>query len=131
MDDLASLLTLLAEAEAMLTRETETILAGDDPDPYLPENKETLLRRLERQITSAPGLAAVAGGAEHRQLCAAFDRLVHAATRNEAVLRGALHGSYMLVQAVREAVDGYPGRRPFATNAGHQAGQTGGFNRLA
>lgn len=131
MDDLACLLRLLAEAEALLTRETEAILAGHDPDPDLPGDKEALLRRLEAEISNTPRLAASADTADYRQLCASFECLVQAATRNEAVLRGALRGRCMLVHAAREAVDGYPGRRSFATPTAHRTDQAGGFNRLA
>ena len=131
MDEMACLLSLLAEAEAVLTRETEAILAGHDPDPDLTACKDELLQRLEPQLANTTRLTSRADTAEHRRLCAGFDRLVQAAVRNDAVLRGALRGSCMVVHAMREAGDGYPGRHSFATHRARQAEPASGFDRIA
>ncbi|MCA8928688.1 MAG: hypothetical protein KDC18_11505 [Alphaproteobacteria bacterium] len=128
MNDADHLLRLLAMTESVLNRETETLLAGGLPDAALCQRKLHLVTQLEPQIPEAPRLAAGMGADERRQLRTGFERLLQAATRNEAVLRGAMCGSRLLVHAMRQATEDYPGR---AAGGAPDAGTAGQVNRIA
>jgi hypothetical protein len=107
MTNLTHLLRLLAETESILTRETETILSGATINDTDVLRKTDLMGRL---IVAAPhtGHLAYASDANGRQqLRDGFERMLQAAARNEAVLRGALRGSRLITSALREGSTAY------------------------
>lgn len=117
MADPSGLLQLLAETEAALTRESEAILAGQEPDAAWMPHKAELVRQLECQIPFAKSPAGTADSKQRGEWQAALRGLLQAAARNDAVLRGALRGGRILVRAVCDGPERYPGRPSSAPSA--------------
>jgi len=131
MHDPAGLLRLLAETEAMLARESENILAGRTPDAGLAAGKADMIRRLVRHIAPAADLAPTVSALLREQLRTGTERLLQAATRNEAVLRGALRGGRILLHAACDTPESYPGRQSSTPPAAALPGRPGSFDRRA
>ena len=116
MSSLAYLLRQLAETESILTRETETILAGGSMTTADAERKYTLVAQLMLVAPEAGHIAYACDADGRRQLRDGFERMLQAAARNEAVLRGALRGARVIASALQECFAGYaagePQRRP-------------------
>lgn len=131
MADPSGLLQLLAETEAALTRESEAILAGQPPDAAWMPHKAELVRQLECQIPVAENMAATADRLRQGEWQAALQGLLQAAARNEAVLRGALRGGRMLVRALCNGPDRYPGRPSSVPSTAASDDRIGNFDRRA
>ncbi len=116
MSSLAYLLRQLAETESILTRETETILAGAAVTAVDAERKFALVAQLMQVAPEAGHIAYACDPDGRRQLRDGFERMLQAAARNEAVLRGALRGARVIASALQECFAGYaagePQRRP-------------------
>lgn len=107
MTNLTHLLRLLAETESILTRETETILSGATVNEADALRKTDLMSRLMEAAPHTGHLAYASDDDGRRQLRDGFERMLQAAARNEAVLRGALRGARLITSALREDSTAY------------------------
>jgi|GEM_PF-7128208 len=127
------MLKLLAETEGAFTRESEAILAGAGPDERLAAEKGKRIDRLMAAMPAVPHASAKASPELRQQLRAGFERVLEAAARNEAVLRGALRGTRLRASAAGAAGASYPGRqdRSGSRSADVTTRASGQFDRLA
>lgn len=134
MANFSGLLRLIAETESVMTRETENLLAGNTTSQADAIRKTELTARLMEQAPHIGHLAFDASADEKQQLRDGFERMLHAAARNEVVLRGALRGARLIVGAMREASDPYTSAPYSSKGSKPSAKQPAGdphYNRFA
>ena len=131
MTDAMTLVHLLSETETAFTRESETILAGQGPDATLVAHKAELIDQLMELAPAAAHLAAATDADGRHQMRLGFERMLAAAARNENVLRGALRGTRLVVNAISQATEPYPARRQSSGSSPGAVAPSGQFNRLA
>jgi hypothetical protein len=112
MTNLDQFLRLLAETESILTRESETILTGKSLDGAEASRKTALVGRLVQVAPEAGHIAHASDADGRRQLREGFERMLQAAARNEAILRGALRGARMIASALQEGTAAYAAGQP-------------------
>lgn len=108
MKEVTDLMQLLSDAKLALDRETECLLSGDN-------SEIVALIAIKTQVASnlmeaQPVVAHIFHGAdedERTRLREAFDAMLDAATRNEAVLRGAMRGVHIVSAAFSEGTSPY------------------------